>query len=76
MLDFVKRMLEYASERNGISYNKMQEYCKMYASDKRFKPYFLGATCSWSWNQNGFIVYRGVKYYFHQHENYVAVEFN
>lgn len=75
MLKFVKNMLEYASTKNGINYEKMQEYCKMYASDRRYKPYFAGATCTWAWNESGFIVYRGMKYYYRQNgENSVIVE--
>ena len=76
MKKFVKNMLEYASTKTGINYNKMQEYCKMYASDRRHKPYFAGSTCSWNYNQNGFIVYRGTKYYFRQcGQDLVYVEF-
>lgn len=75
MLEFVKNMLEYAATKNGINYNKMQEYCKMYASDRRYKPYFAGATCSSAWNESGFIVYRGMRYYYRQNgENSVIVE--
>ena len=28
MKKFVKNMLEYASTKNGINYDKMQEYCQ------------------------------------------------
>lgn len=75
MLGFMKKMLEYSSTKNGISYNKMQEYCKMYASDKRYKPCFNACTCSWNFNQTGYITYRCIRYYYMQNgENSVLVE--
>ena len=75
MLEFVKNMLEYAATKNGINYEKMKEYCKMYTSDRRYKPYFAAKTCTWSWNESGFIVYRGRKYHYRQNGgNSVIVE--
>ena len=66
MLEFVKNMLEYASDKKGISYEKMQEYCKMYASDRRYVVYLSASTVSWNYNQSGIIKYRGVRYYYRQ----------
>ena len=71
---FVENMLKYASEKNGINYDKMIEYCKIYASDKRYKPKFLASTCTWSYNQSGIIRYKGGEYYYRQEGDKVFVE--
>lgn len=73
-MEFIKNMLEYASEKTGINYNKMVEYCKLYASDRRCKPFFLSSTCSWSWNNSGIIKYKNSKYYYNQYMDHVEVE--
>lgn len=75
MLEFIKKMLEYSSEKNGISYKKMQEYCNLYASDRRYKPYLNACTCSCYFNQTGYITYRYMRYYYMQNDkNSVLVE--
>lgn len=75
-MNFIKNMLEYASTKTGINYEKMCTYCKLYASDKRYKPMFKAATCTWSYNETGIISYRGRDYYYRQDGiNNVIVEY-
>jgi len=65
----IEDMLNYAGSKNGVVYEKLLEYCNRYATDRRYKPFLLAATCSWSYNQTGIIRYMNVDYYFRQLED-------
>lgn len=73
-MNFIKNMLKYASEKKGINYNKMVEYCRNNANDKRYKPRFISSTTSWGYNQTGIIEYKKQRYYYKQYKTDVIIK--
>ena len=65
MNHFVKNMLLYSINKNGLNYNKMLEYCNMYSCDRRYKPFILTSTCAYAYcNHSGIIRYMNCEYYY------------
>lgn len=64
-MKFLKNMLLYSITKTGLNYDKMLEYCKIYAADRRYKPFILASVTAYSYcNQSGIIRYMGCEYYF------------
>ena len=74
MTRILEEAMQYGSTDKGIDFRKVQEYLNSLGLDKRYKIFCTAATCVNSKRQDGFIVYRKVKYYFEQKENEVTLE--
>lgn len=61
MDNFVRKMLLYSINKNGLDYNRMLEYCNMHSCDRRYKPFILACTCAY---RSGIIRYMNCEYYY------------
>jgi hypothetical protein len=71
---FLINALQYASEKTGINYNKLNEYIKTYSTDKRYKIFILACTCVNNWRQSGVVKYKNQSFYYTQENKTITLE--
>lgn len=74
MINTIRYALEAGAGKNGINKQVASTVIKEFANDRRYKLFYLAASCGWSFNETGIVQYRNAKYYYAQNGLNVNVE--